>query len=199
MGDQKRVLLGGGIGSGKTSAASILGRLGAAVLSADEAARRVLEEGGPAAAAVLARWPETGSGGRVDRPALARVVFSDPKARAELEALTHPSVWRLLLAEVASEAAPVVVIEVPLLVEPPGAGWMWVVVDAPDEVRAARLRSRGMDPADISRRMSSQVSRKEWLAVAGVVIDNGSDRAHLLTECRRAWSEIVGRQAVAWQ
>jgi dephospho-CoA kinase len=193
MGDPRRVLLGGGIGSGKSTAALILAGLGAAVLSADQAARRVLDDGGPVAAAVLARWPEVGPAGRVDRPALARVVFSDPRARAELETLTHPFVWRLLMAEVAGVASPVVVIEVPLLVEPPDAEWMWVVVDAPDEVRVARLIGRGMVPADISRRMSSQVSREQWLAVAEVVIDNGGDRAHLVAECRRAWSEIMGK------
>jgi dephospho-CoA kinase len=142
--------------------------------------------------AVLSRWPEAGPGGRLDRSALADVVFSDPRARVELEKLTHPAVWRRLLAEAAEATAPVVVVEVPLLVAPPEAGWIWVVVDASDEVRVGRLIGRGMDHADISRRMSSQVSREQWLTVAEIVIDNDGDRAHLLAECRRAWSQIMG-------
>jgi len=184
--------LGGGIGSGKSTAAAIFSALGAAVLSADRAAHAVLEPGGEAAGPVAARWPEVVIEGRVDRAALATVVFADPAARAELEAITHPAIRRLLAGQAAGLIGEVALVEMPLpipLLEP---GWPWVVVDAPDEVRLARLIARGMEDGDAARRMAAQPSRAEWLARADLVVDNGAGLGHLDAECRRAWQVILG-------
>lgn len=189
-----RAHLGGGIGSGKSTAAGVFGGLGAAVLSADGAARAVLEPGGAGAAAVEALWPEVVDGGRIDRSALARIVFADPAARIELEAITHPLVGRLLAERVAETQARVVLVEMPLPIDLLGPGWRWVVVDAPDEVRLARLLSRGMEAADALSRMAAQPSRDEWMQRADVVVDNGAGFDHLEIECRRAWRIIGGWQ-----
>jgi len=67
-----------------------------------------------------------------------------------------------------------------------------VVVDAPDEVRLARLIARGMEDGDAARRMAAQPSRAEWLARADLVVDNGAGLGHLDAECRRAWQVILG-------
>jgi len=187
-----RVLLGGGIGSGKSAAAALLSSLGAAVLSADRAAHRVLEPDGPAAAAVSARWPAAVVDGRIDRRALAGIVFRDGAALAELELLTHPAIARLLGEEVAGVDAPVIVVEMPLPMDLLGPGWRWVVVDAPDEVRLARLEARGMSRKEAVRRMGAQPTRDEWLARAELVVDNGGDLAHLEAECRWAWGVMLG-------
>jgi dephospho-CoA kinase len=187
-----RVLLGGGIGSGKSAAAAVFSLLGAAVLSADRAAHRVLEPGGPAAAAVAARWPAAVAEGRIDRPRLAAIVFRDAAARAELESLTHPAIARLLAAEVAAAGSRVVVVEMPLPTDLLGTGWRWVVVDADDGVRLARLVARGMSREEAVRRMEAQPSRAQWLARAHLVVDNREDLAHLEAECRRAWEVILG-------
>jgi len=187
-----RVLLGGGIGSGKSAAAALLSSLGAAVLSADRAAHRVLEPGGPAAAAVSARWPAAVVDGRIDRQALAGIVFRDGAALAELELLTHPAIARLLGEEVAGVDAPVIVVEMPRPMALLGPGWRWVVVDAPDEVRLARLEARGMSREEAVRRMGAQPTRDEWLARAELVVDNGGDLAHLEAECRWAWGVMLG-------
>lgn len=188
-----RALLGGGIGSGKSTAAAIFASWGAQVFSADAAGHAVLEPGGAAAAAVAARWPGVVVDGRIDRRTLAEVVFGDAEERAALEAIAHPAIGRLLAEWVATATEGVVLVEMPLPVDLLGPGWRWVVVDAPDEVRLARLAARGMTEAEARQRMEAQPSREEWRRRADVVVDNGSDLEHLDEECRRAWQVILGR------
>ena len=186
-------LLTGGIGSGKSAAAAVLGRLGAVVVSADEAAHRVLEPGGAAAAEVALRWPEAVVEGRIDRRALGRIVFADPAALAALEAVTHPAVAALLAEQVERAGpAPLVMVEVPLPADIMGEGWPRVVVDAPEDVRIFRLRLRGMEPVEIAGRMAAQPDREGWLARADHVIDNGGDPEQLERECRRVWRALTG-------
>src|SRR5438105_3436971 len=87
-----RVGLSGGIGSGKSTVARALARRGAVVIDADAIAREVVEPGQPGLAAVVSRFgPEVlDGGGRLDRPALAALVFDDAAARADLNAIVHP-------------------------------------------------------------------------------------------------------------
>ena len=187
------MLLTGGIGSGKSTAAGLLAGLGATVVSADDAARRVLEPQGSAFGEVVARWPEVARSGQIDRERLAETVFSDPEALAELEAITHPPVGEILAAEVErARDAPLVVLEIPLLRDPLGRGWPVVVVDAPAAVRVSRLRARGMDDADLERRLAAQPSREAWLAAADIVIDNGDGLDRLAASCRRLWQQLTG-------
>jgi len=141
---------------------------------------------------VSARWPAAVVDGRIDRRALAGIVFRDGPALAELELLTHPAIARLLGEEVAGVDAPVIVVEMPLPVDLLGPGWRWVVVDATDDVRLARLEARGMSREEAVRRMDAQPTRDEWLARAELVVDNGGDLAHLEAECRWAWGVMLG-------
>jgi dephospho-CoA kinase len=189
------ILLTGGIGSGKSTAAALLAGLGAAVVSADAAGHRVLEPGGAAHRRVAARWPQAvASGGRIDRGRLASIVFADPAELADLEAITHPAIGEAVLAEVAERSdAPLVVVEVPLPGDRFGLGWPQVVVDAPDEVRIARLAGRGMDSAEAARRIASQPDRESYLAGADYVLDNSGGLEHLAAGCRRLWVSFVGR------
>jgi dephospho-CoA kinase len=186
-----RALLTGGIGSGKSTAAGVFTALGARVVSADEAGHRVLEPGGAAERRVAERWPGAVRSGRIDREILGGIVFSDPAQRRELEAITHPAIRELVSAEVAAATGPLVLLEVPLPVDPLGSGWPRIVVDAPDRVRTGRLVARGMDPDEIARRMAAQPSREEWLAIADHVLDNGGDLVQLERECRRVWPRVA--------
>jgi dephospho-CoA kinase len=188
---QTRVLLGGGIGSGKSAAASVFSLLGAAVYSADRAAHGVLEPTGEAAAGVAARWPEAVVDGHIDRRALAQMVFGDTAALAALESLTHPAIARVLAAEVESARARVVVVEMPLPIDLLGAGWRWVVVDAPDDLRLKRLIGRGMTREEALRRMEAQPAREEWMEHADLVVDNRGTLADLEEECLQAWKVIL--------
>jgi len=189
-----RVLLGGGIGSGKSAAAEVFAGLGAVVISADRASHDVLAPGDPAAVAVGERWPEVVSGdGVVDRAALAEIVFGDAGELRELERITHPAIVAAMARRVAEAGdAPVVIVEVPLRGDWFGPGWTRVVVDAPDEVRVRRLLERGMSREEIARRMSVQPARAEWLESADHVVDNSGDRGRLEAECRRVWAALLG-------
>jgi dephospho-CoA kinase len=186
-----RVLLAGGIGSGKSTAAGFLAAFGAHVISADDIGHSVLEPDGAAFEAVARRWPDVVDGGRIDRAALAVAVFSNPDELRELEEITHPAIRSLIGDEVAAVEAQVSVVEVPLIGDFMGDGWLRVVVDAPDQVRFERLLERGMDPDEVLRRMAVQPTRIEWITSADHVIDNGEDLEHLRAESRRVWDLLL--------
>jgi dephospho-CoA kinase len=188
---QHLVLLGGGIGSGKSTAAGVFAALGAAVFSADEAGHRALEPGRPGYLLVSERWPDVIVHGRVDRAALAAVVFADAAALQALEAASHPAIREYLSAEIGKAEAEVVVVETPLARNLFGPGWLWVVVDASDQLRVERLLDQGMSRRQIEVRMKLQASRREWLQIADIVVDNSGDLDHLERECQRAWEKIL--------
>ena len=172
-----------------------LARRGAVVIDADAIAREVVEPGQPGLAAVVSRFgPEVlDGGGRLDRPALAALVFDDAAARADLNAIVHP----LVAAETArrmAAAAPdaVVVIDVPLLVEAARSGYdVVVIVEAPEEVRLERLVRRGMSPDDARRRMAAQASDAERRKVADVVLDNSGSPEDLERQVDSLWAQLT--------
>lgn len=149
----------------------------------------MLEPGGAAHAAVVARWPAVVVEGRIDRRALGRIVFADRAQLAELEAITHPAIHRELMTRV-DAAAGAVVVEVPIPVPWVPDEWPKVVVDAPDEVRVARLVARGLDVDEVTQRMGAQPSREEWLALADHVVDNGGTPEDLVAAVDRLVEEL---------
>jgi dephospho-CoA kinase len=192
-----RVGLSGGIGSGKSTVAAMLRARGAVVVDADALARDVVEPGTPGLAAVVARFGDgvMAPEGSLDRAALAAIVFADPAALADLEAITHPLVAERAAALLA--AAPtgsVVVYDVPLLVEKDLARAYdrVVIVDAPDDVRVERLVVRGMSRPDALARMAAQAPRAERLAVADDVLDNTGDESALQAQVDRLWAALTG-------
>ncbi|HEV7726027.1 MAG TPA: dephospho-CoA kinase [Modestobacter sp.] len=193
-----RIGLTGGIGSGKSTVAALLAERGAVVVDADRIAREVVAPGTPGLAAVVAEFGEQvlAPDGSLDRPALAAVVFSDPAARARLDAVVHPLV-RARAAEALS-AAPrdaVVVQDIPLLVETGQAGSydLVLVVQTDVEERVRRLVGRGLSAADARARIASQASDEERAAVADVVLTNDAGRDELTAQVDRFWAERVER------
>lgn len=189
--------LSGGIGSGKSTAARLLEERGAVVIDLDVVAREVIEPGRPGFDAVVTRFGQEvlGPDGRLDRPALARVVFGEPTARADLDAIVHPLVaeeTRRRIAEAPADA--VVVVDVPLLVEAAARGYdVVVIVEAPEDTRLHRLARRGLSAEDARRRMAAQASDAERRAVADVVLDNSGSRADLEAQVGALWSELQRR------
>lgn len=183
----------GGIGSGKSTVARQLAELGAVVIDADEIARDVVAPGTPGLRAVVAEFGAAylDDDGRLDRPALGRLVFADEAARHRLGAITHP----LIAAESARRAreAPagtVVVHDVPLVVENDLADRydVVVVVGADDATRLDRLvRDRGMSPEDARARIAAQATDAERRAVADVWLDNSGTPEQLADAVRRLW------------
>lgn len=96
------VTLAGGIGSGKSTVAAALAECGARLLSLDDVARDVLSPGEEAVREVGDLWPEAVREGKIDRSALARIVFDDAEALARLNAVVHPRTWERAQAQLAS-------------------------------------------------------------------------------------------------
>jgi dephospho-CoA kinase len=163
----RRWLISGGLGSGKSEVRRLLEQSGLHTIDADSVGHSVLAE--EARDAVSARWPQAISNGEVDRRALAAIVFDDPVELAALEAITHPLIFGRIETELEGFEK-VAVVEVPLI--DTSLGWPSMVVDAPDEVRLQRAVARGMAPDDAERRMNSQPDRAEWLASSDLVIPN---------------------------
>jgi dephospho-CoA kinase len=111
------VALTGGVGAGKSTVGRALAARGVFVVDTDRLAREALAPGGLALEALTRRFPAVVSGGIVDRAALASLVFDDPDARRDLEAIVHPVVRRSVGELVRAHAGDLVVVEIPLLVE----------------------------------------------------------------------------------
>jgi dephospho-CoA kinase len=191
----------GGIGSGKSTVAGQLAARGAAVVDADGISRQILEPDGAAFDQVVDRFGPSivGPDGRIDRPALAGVVFGDPEALADLNRLTHPVIGRVMSERVAELAAtsPIVVLDIPLLTIATKDRFSFgaiVGVDTPEEVAVRRLvEHRAFSEADARARVAAQITREERRALADLVIDNSGDRAALESELERAWAWLSER------
>ena len=186
----------GGIGSGKSTVAAMLAGRGAVVVDADRLAREAVAVGTDAFRGVVERFGPgvVAEDGSLDRQALAGIVFEDPSALADLNAIVHPPV-RAAIAERLVElegSDAVVVLEIPLLVE---SGRSYgesavIVVDCPEDVALQRLVDRGMDEADARRRMAAQAPRAERLAVADIVIDNSGPLEALEPQVADLWATL---------
>ena len=188
---QVRLLLTGGIGTGKSSVGDLLRARGALVIDADEVGHWVLEPGGAAYEQVARAWPNVLAGGVIDRSRLADIVFRDPAELRRLEAFTHAAIRDRIAEAIEQSSEKVVVVEVPLLTDFMGSGWMRVVVDADLATRIKRLRVRGMDSGDVARRIAAQPERPSWIAAADVVIDNSGGRTELEEQVDALWERLT--------
>jgi dephospho-CoA kinase len=175
-----RVGLTGGIASGKSTAAKFFGALGVPILDSDQIAREVVEPGQPPLERLVARFGASilTPDGHLDRPALRDIVFSDPKARADLEALTHPAIGAALEARSATAGGPYQILVIPLLVEKHLGSQVnrVLVVDCDAALQIRRLRARdGSTPEQAQRILDAQVSRSTRLKAADDVITNDAD------------------------
>ena len=192
----------GGIGAGKSAVADLLEEHGAVLIDADRIAREVVEPGGPAYQPLIDRFGPAivDAEARIDRPALAAVVFSDSEALADLNAITHPAIGTEMARrkEAAAGTDAVVVLDIPLLKAAHRETMSLdavVVVDAPVETALARLvEIRGMAREDAEARMASQASREERLSGADFVVDNSKDLEHLGSEVERVWQALLARR-----
>lgn len=185
-----RLVVAGGIGTGKSLLGRLLAERGFAVLDADRVGHRILAADHPVAVLVAERWPETATGGEIDRRALGRIVFNDRSQLAELEAITHPAIREGIARWAAEVGRGPAAVELPVLADLVGEGWSWLIVDAPSDLRRRRLRERGMSVRDIEARLASQPSRSEWLAAADFVIGNAGTPERLGLELDRTLERI---------
>jgi dephospho-CoA kinase len=190
-----KIGLTGGLGAGKSTVAALLEKRGARIIDADQLAREVVQPGTAGLEAVVARFGArvVSPDGRLDRAALAEIVFADPAARADLNAIVHPLVReraRRLMAE--APAGAVIVYDVPLLVENKLADDFdaVVVVEAPRELRIARLIDRGLSEAQARARMASQATDEQRRSIANYVLVNVGSTEELAAEVDALWKKL---------
>lgn len=175
-----RVGLTGGIASGKSTAAKFFAALGVPILDSDQVAREVVEPGQPPLERLVERFGRSilTPDGHLDRPKLRDLVFADPKARADLEALTHPAIGAAMEARSAAAGGPYQVLVIPLLVEKNLGSHVdrVLVIDCPEELQLRRLQARDGSSAEQARAiLNAQASRAARLKGASDVITNDGD------------------------
>ena len=190
----------GGIGAGKSTVSRLLAERGAVILDADLIARQVVEPHAPAYQGVVDRFGSDVllDDGHLDRARVAEIVFNDPAALTDLNAIVHPAVGAVIAERLAEEASTdhVVILDVPLLVESGRSNTAGtIVVDCPPEEALRRAVARGLTEDDVRRRMANQVTRDERLAKADFVVDNSGPESALPAEIDKAWEWIQSLRA----
>ena len=188
----------GGIASGKSTVAAMFQGLGAALVDTDRLARRAVEPGSPGLARVVESFGPgvLGPDGALDRRGLRRVIFSDPGARARLNAIVHPLVLEMVEAELGrlGEENPggVALVDVPLLFE---VGWQArfacvVLVYVPPRLQVERLMARDqVDRKAAEAALAAQMPIEEKRGLAQFVVDNSGP----LQETQRQVEEVYAR------
>lgn len=192
------VALTGNIASGKSSVARLFERWGARLIDADAIVRELQQPGTPVFQRIAERFGSDviASDGTLDRAALRSLVFRDDRAREDLNAIVHPAVRARrdqLMAAARSAGARVVVQDIPLLFETldPGAFDLVVLVDAPVDVRRARLMAdRHLSRDEADRMIAAQLPAAPKRARSHLVIENDADLALLERRARAAWEQI---------
>ena len=191
-----RIGLTGGIASGKSTVARKQEQLGAFTIDADVLARDVVALGTEGLKAVVARFGNSvlAADGSLDRSVLARVIFADPQARADLNAIIHPLVReRAAELEAAAPAGAVVVHVIPLLVETGQQDRFdaVVVVDTTVEEQLRRLTRRdGLTQTEAEQRVAAQASREERLGAATHVIDSSGPVRETMRQVDELWQNL---------
>jgi dephospho-CoA kinase len=191
----------GGIASGKSTVARILGELGVAVVDADLLAREVVAKGSDGLREVVEQFGADvlDAGRELDRAKLGQRVFGDAEARRTLNAIIHPRIGKLSAERIAlaqQSPSPYVVYEAALLVETGAHRGMnaLVVVAAASQVQLERSMARdGLDEAAARARLDAQLPLSAKLDAADYVITNDTDLATLRAETLRTHHAIIER------
>ena len=179
-----RIGLTGGIGSGKSTVASMLAGSGATLVDADAIARQLTAPGGAAIAAIVDQFGNQiiTPDGALDRDQMRQLVFDDPAARQRLEAIVHPLVRQEVMRQAAQAGhaakggGACIVFDIPLLVE--SGRWRQqvdrvLVVDCLEATQIARVVARnGWTPEAVEKIMAEQATRAQRLAAADLCIYN---------------------------
>jgi dephospho-CoA kinase len=188
----------GNIGSGKSTVAQLLSERGATIIDADVLSRRAVEVGTAAYRSIAERWGTSilSPDGAIDRSALRRIVFSEPKQLEQLNKIVHPAVERMrvaLVEQARQRGDRVVVCDIPLLFEKKMTGRFdrILLVDAPRPVRLERLvRERGLRETEAMDMIVAQMPAELKRARADFVIDNDDTLTQLDRRVAEVWSAL---------
>ena len=197
-----RIGLTGGIGSGKSTVAGMLGAHGASVVDTDLIARQLTLPGGAAIAAIAAEFGADliAADGALDRARMRALVFADPARKRGLEAILHPLIGQETARQALVATGRVVVFDVPLLVE--SSHWRArvdrvLVVDCAVETQVRRVLERsGWAESAVRAVIAQQATRAQRRACADAVIHNdGLDLDTLRAQVAALWRVWVERAA----
>ena len=188
----------GGIGTGKTSVSNILSSLGASMINADKIGHKIYEPNSEGWMEVVNAFGKEilNENQEIDRKKLGSIVFKDKKYLDQLNSITHPRIYSEIESELqtlSNNNVTVSVVEAALLIE---AKWtsladqVWVSVSN-ENIIYKRLEKRdGLNIEAIKARISSQMSTKEKLKFADVIIKNDSSIKDLEKEVQYYWKKI---------
>jgi len=192
----------GGIGSGKSTVAQILGEFGAPILDADKVAHTTYAPGTPAYDAVVAAFgaqviaPDR----TIDRKKLGSIVFGNPDRLNQLTSIVWPATRESIRRKVAelraSGAKLPIVVEAAILIE---ANWqplfdeIWLVRASREQVVARIESQRGLKPAETEARIRAQLSDEERAKHATLVIENNGSLEELREMLKTVWAEALQR------
>jgi dephospho-CoA kinase len=197
-----RIALTGGIATGKSYVLRRFQALGVPALDADELAHGVTGAGTEATAAIASRFGAEvlGADGAVDRTKLGSIVFADPAARKDLEAIVHPAVYRAIAAGVRGfemiGGYRFVLVDIPLLFET-GAEKQFdkvIVTSCSPQAQLARLLDRGLTDDEARRRLAAQWPTAEKAARADFVIATDGTYEDTNRQVDRVFASLVGGQ-----
>lgn len=183
----------GGIASGKSAVATCFVNWGAYLVDADQIAHEILAPDSPGLAAVQAQFGPAylRADGSLDRAKLGQLVFSEPQALAQLNQLTQPRIRAAITAAIArgrESGAPLVVAEIPLLIEENYQTLCdgILVADLPEALQLARVQQRdGLTKVAAQARLAAQIGRTQRLATADFILDTSQDLATLTANFQR--------------
>ncbi len=201
----------GGIGSGKSTVSGLLREHGAIVADSDQLARQVVATGTPGLAAIRRRFGAEviAADGTLNRAAVAGIVFADPAARKDLEAITHPLVRQRFVELVAEAPADAIVVnDIPLLTTLAAAAQFHLAigVGADEAVRVERLVLRGLSAADAHARIAAQISDAVRRPLTDAWLMNNGTAEGLSSRIDELWVErlavmrdnIAAGRCAAW-
>jgi len=195
----KLIGLTGGIASGKSTVATILKQLGAAVINADELSREVVQPGKEAWKEIVETFgPDVlQSDKTLDRKKLRTMVFDSPEARKQLEAIIHPKVRALAeerIQELAAAGKSFIVYEVPLLFEGKIHHWLRPVILVACDLATQKKRIQERDQitaAEAQRHIDAQMSLEEKRQLADYVIENNGSLEDLRRQVQSVFETIA--------
>jgi dephospho-CoA kinase len=191
----------GGLGCGKTTAAKLFVERGFRHIDSDSIIRERVLPSQAVVAALRGRFGDAvfGPGGDVDRPKLARIVFSDDAQRHWLEELTHPRFYEIARAELRAAAGAAIVLEVPLLFEKALDNWFdfTVCVGCDETAQLARLEQRGLDRPLAGQRISKQLPLARKIELSDFVLWNDGSTEFLKAQIDRIVDSLDRTKAMA--
>jgi dephospho-CoA kinase len=192
----------GGIGSGKSTVAQILGEFGAPILDADKVAHTTYAPGASAYDAVIAAFGAqvVAPDRTIDRKKLGSIVFGNPERLNQLTSIVWPATRESIRRNVAdlraSGAKLPIVVEAAILIE---ANWqslfdeIWLVRASREQVVTRIESQRGLKPAETEARIRAQLSDEERAKHATLVIENNGSLEELREMLKTVWSEALKR------